>query len=354
MSVEVRSWGTLEDGSPVRLATLRNASGFEARISDFGATIVGVLTPDRDGKLGEVTLGFEHLADYLTPAYRAAGPYFGSTVGRYANRIGGARFTLDGRDYPLAANEGGNQLHGGPRGFDQAVWTMEQLDGEIGVRLSLTSPDGDQGFPGTLRVMVEFAVASDADTLIARYRAETDQPTHINLTAHPYFNLDREGAATIRDHELEVLAGAFTPADAACIPTGEVALVACGPLDLREPRRLGEILDHPDLAGSRGLNHNYVLPGGVTPDPRLAARLAAPNTGRSLEVWTTEPGLQVYSAGYLPDLTGQAGERFGREGGVALETQHFPDSPNRPAFPTTRLDPGQVWRSETQWRFSRT
>jgi aldose 1-epimerase len=229
---------------------------------------------------------------------------------------------------------------------------MEPLNGEIGVRLSLTSPDGDQGFPGTLRVKVELVVLPDADTLIARYRAETDQPTHVSLTAHPYLNLD--GAATIREHVLEVLAGAFTPADDACIPTGEVALVAGGPLDLREPRHLGEILDHPDLAGSCGLNHNYVLPGGVTDAPRLAARLSTPSTGRILEVWTTEPGLQVYSAGYLPDLTGQADERFGREAGVALETQHFPDSPNRPAFPTTRLDPGQVWRSETQWRFSRT
>ncbi len=352
--VEIRSWGALEDGTPVHLATLRNAGGFEVRISDFGATIVGVRAPDRDGELGEVTLGFEHLADYLTPAYRAAGPYFGSTVGRYANRIGGARFTLDGRDYKLAANEGDNQLHGGPQGFDQAIWAMELLDGEIGVRLSLTSPDGDQGFPGTLRVSVEFAITPNADTLIARYRAQTDRPTHVNLTAHPYFNLDREGAATIREHQLEVLAGAFTPADAASIPKGEVALVAGGPLDLREPARLGERLDHPDLAGSRGLDHNYVLPGDVTTDPRLAARLSETRTGRRLEVWTTEPGLQVYSGGYLPELTGQAGERFGREGGVALETQHFPDSPNRPAFPTTRLDQGQVWRSQTQWRFSRT
>lgn len=352
--VEIQSWGTLEDGTPVQLATLRNAGGFEVRISDFGATVVGIRAPDRDGELGEVTLGFAHLADYLAPAYRAAGPYFGSTVGRYANRIGGARFTLDDREYTLVANEGDNQLHGGIRGFDQAVWAMEPLVGELGVRLSLTSHDGDQGFPGTLRVTVEFAITPETDILIARYRAETDQPTHVNLTAHPYFNLDREGAATIRDHELEVLAGAFTPADAACIPTGEVALVAGGPLDLREPARLGELLDHPDLAASRGLDHNYVLSGGVTTDPRLAARLSEARTGRRLEVWTTEPGLQVYSGGYLPELSGQAGERFGPEAGVALETQHFPDSPNRPAFPTTRLDPGQVWRSETQWRFSRT
>lgn len=351
MSVEIRRWGTLQDGATVRLATLRNAGGFEARISDFGATIVGIRAPDRDGKLSEVTLGFKHLADYLTPAYRAAGPYFGSTVGRYGNRIGGARFTLDGQDYPLVANEGENQLHGGPRGFDQVIWAMEPLEGEIGACLSLTSPDGDQGFPGTLRVTVEFVVTPDADVLIARYRAETDRPTHINPTAHPYFNL--ESATTIRDHDLQVLAGAFTPADAACIPRGEVVTVVDLPLDLREPRRLGEILDHPYLANSRGLNHNYVLPGGVSSETRLAARLSAPSTGRTLEVWTTEPGLQVYSAGYLPELSGQAGERFGREGGIALETQHFPDSPNRPAFPTTRLDPGQAWLSETQWRFTR-
>jgi aldose 1-epimerase len=349
--VEIAPWGLLEDGRAVRLATLRNARGFEVRVSDFGAMIVGVRAPDRDGRLDEVVLGFSDLADYRSPAYRAAAPYFGATVGRYANRIGGARFTLDGRDYRLTANEGDNQLHGGPRGFDQAVWAMEPLANEVGVRLSLTSPDGDQGFPGRLEVTVEMALVGDADTLVLRYQATSDHPTHVNLTSHPYFNLDRKGAATIRDHRLAVFAEAFTPADAACVPTGEIAPVAGGPLDLRTPRRLGEVLDHVDLAGSRGLNHNYVLPGGVAKAARRAARLSEPRTGRSLEVWTTEPGLQVYSAGYLPDLIGRAGERFGPESGIALEAQHFPDSPNRPAFPTTRLNPGETFLSETQLRF---
>jgi aldose 1-epimerase len=349
--VEIAPWGLLEDGRTVRLATLRNARGFEVRVSDFGATIVGVRAPDRDGRLDEVVLGFSDLADYRSEAYRAAGPYFGATVGRYANRIGGARFTLDGRDYRLTANEGGNQLHGGPRGFDQAVWTMEPLASEIGLRLSLVSPDGDQGFPGRLDVTVEMALADHADTLVLRYRAVTDHPTHVNLTSHPYFNLDLEGAATILDHRLAVFAEAFTPADAASVPTGDIAPVAGGPLDLRAPRRLREVLDHPDLAASRGLNHNYVLRRGVAKAPRRAARLCEPRTGRSLEIRTTEPGLQVYSAGYLPDLVGRAGERFGPESGIALEAQHFPDSPNHPAFPTTRLNPEEVFVSETQLRF---
>jgi aldose 1-epimerase len=228
---------------------------------------------------------------------------------------------------------------------------MDPVPGEIGVRLSLTSPDGDQGFPGTLRVGVEMLVAAEANVLTVRYRAETDRPTHVNLTSHPYFNLDPEGATTIRDHRLAVFADAFTPVDATGVPTGEVAPVAGRPLDLRQARRLGDILDHPDLAGSRGLNHNYALPGGVAETPRPAARLSAPNSGRIVEIWTTEPGLQVYSAGHLSELSGLAGERFSREGGIALEAQHFPDSPNRPTFPSTRLDPGMVYASTTQLHF---
>jgi len=349
--VEIRPWGWLESGQVVRMAVVRNARGFEVRVCDFGAAIVGIRAPDRDGRLGELVLGFADFADYLSPAYRRARPYFGATVGRYANRIGDARFTLDGHAYGLAANEGGNQLHGGPCGFDQALWTMERLREEIGVRLSMVSPDGDQGFPGTLRVTVEMAVAADADTLVLRYRAATDRPTHISLTSHPYFNLDRGTAQTIRGHDLRVFADQFTPTDPRFVPTGEIAEVVGSPLDLRQPTMLGDILDHADLADARGLNHNFVLSPNPSGVPRKAARLSEPRTGRHLEVWTTEPGLQVYSAGFLPALQGRAGERFGREGGICLETQHFPDSPNQPSFPTTRLDPGQVFRSETQLRF---
>lgn len=349
--VEIRPWGRLETGQVVRLATLRNARGFEARVSDHGATIVGIRAPDRDGRLDEVVLGFTDFADYVSPAYRAAAPCFGATIGRYANRIGGARFTLDGRDHALTPNEGDNQLHGGPRGFDQALWAMEAWPGQNGVRFSLTSPDGDQGFPGTLNVAVEMAAADDEDALILRYRATTDRPTHVNLTTHPYFNLDREAAETIGDHHLQVFADRFTPTDGRFVPTGEIAGVT-GPLDLREPVRLGEVVDHPDLSESRGLNHNYVLnrtrPGVL----ERAARLVGPRSGRCLEVWTTEPGLQVYSAGFLPVLAGRRGERFAREAGVCLETQHFPDSPNQARFPPTRLDPGVVFRSETRLRFT--
>ncbi len=350
-TVEIRPWGVLESRQVVRMAILRNDRGFEVRVCDFGAAIVGVRAPDRDGRLGEVVLGFADFADYVSLAYRAAGPYFGATVGRYANRIGGARFTLDGRDYRLAANEGGNQLHGGPGGFDQAIWRMERLPDEIGVRFSLVSADGDQGFPGTLRAAVEMAIAADDDTLALRYWATTDRPTHLNLTSHPYFNLDREAAETVRGHELQVFADRFTPTDPHFVPTGEIAEVAGSPLDLREPVMLGGILDDPELSGAQGLNHNYVLPPNPTGDLVRAARLSEPRTGRQLEVWTTEPGLQVYSAGFLPALAGRDGERFGREGGICLEAQHFPDSPNQPSFPSTRLDPSQVFVSETQLRF---
>ena len=349
---EIRPWGLLETGQVVHMAILRNARGFEARVSDYGATIVGIRAPDRDGRLGEVVLGFADFADYVSSAYRTARPCFGATIGRYANRIKGARFTLDGQEHTLTSNEGDNQLHGGARGFDQALWAMEALPGQNGVRLSLASPDGDQGFPGTLTVAVEMAVAEDEDVLILRYRATTDRPTHVNLTTHPYFNLDREAAETVRGHRLRVFADRFTPADRQSVPTGEIAEVAGRPLDLRELATLGEVVDHPDLSESRGLNHNYVLSKSPSGALERAARLIEVRTGRCLEIWTTEPGLQVYSAGFLPTLAGRRGERFVREAGVCLETQHFPDSPNQDQFPSTRLNPGQVFTSETQLRFT--
>lgn len=351
MGVEVRHWGRLDDGRPVQLATLSNGRGFEAKISDFGARIVSILAPDRDGIPGETVLGFAALEDYLTDAYRAAGPYFGATVGRYANRIGGARFTLDGKEYRLAANEGTNQLHGGPVGFNQAVWTMTPLVGEIGVRLIHHSPDGDQGFPGAVSVSLEVVVASDANTLILRYCATTDRPTHINLTTHPYFNLATGVERTIHEHEVTVLADHYTPADDACIPMGDIVTVLGGPLNLTAPRSLGAIIDRP-APGMRGLNHNYVLGDQSADTPRHAATLSHAATGRRLEVWTTEPGLQVYSGGYLPELQGRNGEQITPSAGVCLETQHFPDSPNQPNFPTTRREPDTPYRSQTELRYS--
>ena len=352
MGVEIKPWGRLDDGRPVQLATLSNGRGFEAKISDFGARIVSILAPDRDGKPGETVLGFAALEDYLTDAYRAAGPYFGATVGRYANRIGGARFTLDGQDYRLAANEGSNQLHGGPNGFNQAVWTMTPLADEIGVRLIHHSPDGDQGFPGAVSVALEVVVSPDANTLILRYCATTDRPTHINLTTHPYFNLAVGSEHTIHGHELAVFADRYTLADDACIPTGEIGSVVGGPLDLTKARVLGAVVDQAALAATRGLNHNYVL--GLTPAdaPQHAATLSHAATGRRLDVWTTELGLQVYSGGYLPELNGRNGERVNPAAGVCLETQHFPDSPNQPHFPTTRIDQHRPYRSQTELRYA--
>lgn len=352
--VDIDRWGALEDGREVRRATLRTARGFEVQIGQLGATVTSVRAPDRDGVMDEVTLGFAAFADYRTAAYRSSRPCFGATLGRFANRIAGARFALDGVDHALAANEDGAQLHGGPDGFDERLWTLEPLSEATGVRLSLVSGHGDQGFPGELRVVVDVSVGSnaDSDTLVLRYSAETDRPTHINLSNHTYFNLAGRQATTVEDHALTVFAEAFTPTDAAFLPTGEIARVDGLALDLRSGRRLGEILDSPELAMSRGLNQNYALPNGVTPTPRRVATLSEARHGRTLDVLTTQPGLQVYSGGFLPSLRGESGERFSRNAGIALEAQHFPDTPNQPAFPSTRLDPGQVFRSETRYCFS--
>jgi aldose 1-epimerase len=348
LPVRIEPWGRRPTGETVHLATLRNTRGFEARVASHGATIVGLKAPDRDGRLDEVVLGFADFADYVSDAYLAAAPYFGATIGRYANRIGGGRFVLDGRTHDLARNEGANQLHGGPEGFSQALWALAPLPDENGVSLSLESPDGDQGFPGTLRVRIEMVVGDD-NVLVLRYRAVTDRPTHLNLTSHPYFNLGGRGS-TIRDHRLRAPADRFTPTNEAFIPTGEIAGVAGTLLDLRGGVLLGDVLDEPSLAASRGLNHNYILdePGSLA----LAATLSHDETGRTMEVWTTQPGLQVYSAGFLADIRGSNGEIFGRDAGLCLETQGFPDAPNQPTFPSTRLDPDEIFVSETQFRFS--
>ncbi|MER8010979.1 aldose epimerase family protein [Streptomyces sp. NPDC094149] len=316
-------FGTLPDGTPVERWTLERA-GVRVRILSYGGVVQSVEVPDRDGRTGNVVLGFPGLDGYVDHP----GPYLGALVGRYANRIGGARFTLDGVTYPLEPNNAPNSLHGGPLGFDKRVWEVTPV--EHGVRLGRVSPDGEEGFPGRLEVAATYTLDADGSLRIA-YEAVTDAPTVVNLTNHSYWNLAGSGDAA--GHELRLAASRYTPVDADLIPTGVLADVTGTRFDFRRGRKVGS-----------GFDHNFVLDGGVTEAPRQVAELHDPASGRVLTVATTEPGLQLYTADHLP-------EPFTPGDGVALETQHFPDSPNRPDFPSTVLRPGEVFRSQTVYGF---
>jgi aldose 1-epimerase len=320
---------------------LRAACGVRVVVTDLGATLMRVDAPDRDGRVANVLLGYDAPGDY--PAAGAPGDdaYMGATCGRYANRIAGATFSLDGVRYVLAANEGQHQLHGGPRGFHQAIWQVEHADAQR-VTMRHHSPDGDQGFPGALDAAAEFSLSDDGELAIV-YRATTTRATHVNLVSHGYFNLSGGRDATILDHELRIDAEAFLPIDAAAIPTGERRAVAGTAFDFTAPRRVGEAIDADDaqIVAGDGHNHNYVLRGeGIRP----VAVLRDPGSGRTLTVATDQPGLQFYSGNGL-------GGAFGRRAGLCLEAQAWPDSPNRADFPGTRLDPGATYRAETRLRF---
>ncbi|MFF3497876.1 aldose epimerase family protein [Streptomyces sp. NPDC003247] len=316
-------FGTLSDGTPVHRWTLERA-GVRVRVLSYGGIVQSVEVPDRAGRPADVVLGFADLDGYLAHPE----PYLGALVGRYANRIAHARFALDGVTYPLAPNNAPNSLHGGERGFDKRVWDVEPV--EHGLRLRRVSPDGEEGFPGRLEVTATYTLDASGALSIA-YEAVTDAPTPVNLTNHSYFNL--AGAGHAGGHELRLAASRYTPVDADLIPTG-VAEVAGTRFDFRTARETGS-----------GYDHNFVLDKGVTETPVEVAELHDPASGRVLTVATTEPGIQVYTADHL-------GKPFAPGDGIALETQHFPDSPNRPEFPATVLRPGQVYRSETVYGFS--
>ncbi|MFF7759125.1 aldose epimerase family protein [Streptomyces griseorubiginosus] len=317
-------FATLPDGTPVHRWTLERA-GVRVRILSYGGIVQSVEVPDRQGRTADVVLGFAGLDGYL----EHSGPYLGAFVGRYANRIAGARFELDGRTYALAANNAPNSLHGGENGFDKRVWDLEPA-GEFGVRLSRVSPHGEEGFPGRLEVSGTYAL-DESGALRISYEAVTDAPTLVNLTNHSYFNLSGSGNAG--GHELRIDASRFTPVDADLIPTG-VEEVAGTRFDFRQARKVGA-----------GYDHNFVLDKGLTEQAVEVAELYDPASGRVLTVSTTEPGLQLYTADHLP-------EPFAPGDGIALETQHFPDSPHRPEFPSTVLRPGEVYRSETVYGFA--
>lgn len=356
--VEASPFGALPDGREVTLYRLANDHGLAVEIMNYGGIIVSLRAPDREGNVEDIVLGFNSLDGYLSDAYRQLNPYFGALIGRYGNRIDQGRFTLDGTTYQLTANDGDNHLHGGGRGFDRRLWDAEPFSGEDGEGLILrhVSEDGEEGYPGRLEATVTYTLTDD-NALKVRYRAETDQATPVNLTQHSYFNLAGEGAPGILDHVLTIHGDAFTPVDEMLIPTGEIRDVAGTPFDFREPTPIGARIADADrqLERGGGYDHNFVLSMDSAPldAPRAAARVVEPGSGRVLEIATTEPGLQFYSGNFLDgSVTGKGGEPYGQRSGFALETQHFPDSPNQPDFPSTILEPGETYHSLTVYRFS--
>lgn len=341
-AITAQPWGRLADGRQVTLYTLVNRQGLRAEITDYGGIVVGLWVPDRHGRLDDVVLGFDALDRYLTDS-----PMFGAIIGRYANRIGEGRFSLDGRDYPLSRNAGGlHNIHGGPRGWDKALWRARPFEDRRGPALELShfSPDGDQGFPGAVTVVATYRLAHD-DRLSLEVSARTDAPTIINLTHHSYFNLSGDGASAL-DHDLQIAAAAYTVKDETGLPTGEIAPVSGTALDFRNTKAIGR-----DLASfPHGYDHNLVLDGGARTRLRRVARLSHQASGRALDVHTDQPGLQMYSAHWL-DVVGKGGVKYGPAAGVCLEPQHFPDSPNHPNFPLTVLRPSEVFRWRSSLRF---
>lgn len=339
-----QDFGKTTDGKPVELYTLANSHGVQATITTYGGILVSLSTPDRGGQPGDIVLGFDKLESYL-----GEHPYFGALIGRYGNRIAKGRFTLNGVEYKLAQNNGENNLHGGPLGFDRAVWQVKNAGPHL-LELGYLSKDGEEGFPGNLAVTVRYTL-TDANELAIDYRATTDRDTVVNLTSHSYFNLACQGDNL--GHLLTLNADRMTPVDAGLIPTGELRSVAGTPFDFRQPVAIGARIDQDDeqLKLGGGYDHNFVLNRsgeGLCP----VAKVVEPATGRVLEVFTTEPGVQFYSGNFIGDMAGKGGRRYGRRSGFCLETQHYPDSPNQPAFPTTVLKPGQSYHSTTVHRFS--
>jgi len=343
-------FGTLPDGRKVELYLLTNDNGMQTSITTYGGIVTSLTAPGRNGLLADVVLGFDNLDHYL-----AGHPYFGAIIGRYGNRIANGTFTLDGETYALARNNNANHLHGGVVGFDKALWAAQTRSLPEGPQLRLThvSADGDEGYPGQLEVFVEYTLTHDNELRID-YRATTNKPTHVNLTNHSYFNLAGPGGGDILSHEVLINADHFTPVDEGLIPTGEIRSVEGTPMDFREPATIGARIDTDDeqLRFGSGYDHNFVLNSADT-ELSFAARVFEPTTGRVMEVLTSEPGVQFYTANFLDGgLTGKGGTAYGRRCALCLETQHFPDSPNKPEFPTTVLLPREVYETTTVFRFS--
>ncbi len=350
-STEKKPFGKTPDGQPVDLYVLSNKNGVEAAITNYGGAVVSLKVPDRNGKFGDVVLGYDSLDGYVNDK-----SYFGAIVGRYGNRIGHAQFSLDGTTYTLAKNNGENSLHGGIKGFNKAVWAAKELPVKNGQSLELTylSKDGEEGFPGNLHVRVVYTL-TDSSELKIEYSATTDKKTVVNLTNHTYFNLAGPGSGDILGHQLVIEADKFTPVDAALIPTGELRDVPGTPLDFGKATAIGARIDQDDeqLKLGHGYDHNFVLRRAAGAPISLAARVVEPNTGRVLEVWTTEPGVQFYTGNFLDGTArGKGGLTYARRSAFCLETQHFPDSPNQPKFPSVVLNPGEKYSTTTTYKFT--
>lgn len=343
-------FGSMPDGTAVELYTIRNSAGLELRAMSFGAIILSLRTPDRRGRLDDIVLGYDTAAEYVTNKKT----YFGAVVGRYANRIARGRFTLDGRTYQLATNDGPNHLHGGKKGYDAVIWRGEPFQDErgAGVVFTYTSPSGEEGYPGTLMARVTYTL-TNKNELAFEFHATSDAATIVNLAQHSYFNLAGQGARDVLDHELELVADRYTPVDETLIPTGELATVEGTPFDFRRPTRIGARIgeDHVQLRRGRGYDHNWVLArsgNGLQP----AAKVIERSTGRTMQIATTEPGIQFYSGNFLDGSnTGKQQRAYVHRYGFCLETQHYPDSPNKPEFPSPVLRPPEEYRSRTVLTF---
>lgn len=351
--MQKRPFGTTKIGVPIFEYTLDNANHMQIRVINFGGIITAVNVPDREGDIRNVVLGFDNLLNYETRT-----TYFGCVAGRYANRIARGKFILAGKTYQLAANDGPNHLHGGVQGFDKRVWdAVREINTptEKGIELHYFSPDGEENYPGSLEVSLTYLLTAENELRI-EYRATTDAPTIVNLTNHSYWNLAGEGSGSIYDHLLQLNASCYTPVDATAIPLGEHAPVESTPFDFRTANMIGEDIrsDHPQVVIGKGFDHNWVIDRPSPEDQFLvkAAELSEPASGRCMEVWTTEPGIQFYSGNFLNGENYGPSRRAYRQGdGLALETQHFPDSPNQPGFPSTALYPGSVYQSTTIYKF---
>ncbi|MCC6507784.1 MAG: galactose mutarotase [Pirellulaceae bacterium] len=345
---------TMEDFDSIQLATLKNSSGMTVKVTNYGAIVTSIVVPDRQGKLADVALGYNRIEDYINAVDK---PYFGAIVGRYGNRIAKGKFAIGGETYSLAVNNGENHLHGGVVGLDKVVWSLKPIvvPGAQAVQLSYLAKDKEEGYPGNLQITVTYAL-NNQNELKVDYLATTDKATPVNLTQHTYFNLKGEGEGDILDHQLMLNANAYTPVDAGSIPTGEIAPVKGTPFDFTTLKPIGRDIDqaHEQLKFGMGFDHNFVInraPGDAS--MQLAARVVEPKSGRVLEITTTEPGVQFYCGNFLDGrLKGKSGKAYVKRGGFCLETQHYPDSPNQPKFPSTILEKGKAYSSSTVFKFS--
>jgi aldose 1-epimerase len=349
-------YGTV-DGKPVKLYTLTNAHGMVVKITNYGGIVTEVHVPDKAGQMGDVVLGFDNLDGYVS----GKSPFFGALVGRVANRIAKGKFTLDGKQYSVLVNNGPNALHGGKKGFDKQVWSAKEVRGTPALRLTYHSPDGEEGYPGNLDATVTYTLTDD-NSLRIQYAATSDKPTPVNLTNHSYFNLAGQGNGTILDHVVMIAADEYTPVDNTLIPTGELKSVKGTPFDFTTPHAIGERIKQtasgPNIADALspvGYDHNFVLrqPRGGPAHPNLAVRVRDPKSGRVMEMFTTEPGVQFYTGNFLDGkVVGKGGAKYPQYGGFCLEAQHFPDSVNHPTFPSVILRPGQDYQQTTIYKFS--